>query len=650
MRLLLKVLLRYKHYFPLLGCSLLAVIGFSIASQMEICSLGVVVQTGPDAFVLFGEKRDQRLQRNASISKQQMLERWDEIVKDGEALTAHDANAYIASHQGNATLTKKLANYVSQRIDLSRLQYLALFLICIALLKSVTLFFQKFLSQLVAIRVSCSLRKDYFSALQKLPMEFFHAHDIGNLSNRVVTDSAHISQAINSLMINYIQAPLTTLLALGICISISWKFSLLLCFTFPVLILPIVTIAKKIKVLAKRIQTNQDGFTAVLLDFLSGILTVKVFRTEIFSLSKYSQQNEKIARLEEKSAALALIPRPLLHTIASLFFAFVIVIGLHSFRIPPEELLVFCGLLYLIYEPIKKFADENANIMKGCAAAERFYEIVAHPLLEDTSEGRQHFKGLQQELEFRDVSFCYSQRSEPVLRQLSFSMRKGEALGIVGPTGSGKSTITKLLSRLYEPSQGDILFDSVPIKDLSKDSLREHIGCVLQNPFLFHDTVWNNLACGRQVSEEQIIRALQQAHAYDFVQELPDGIHTMLEESGKNLSGGQQQRLVIARALLKNAPILILDEATSALDAISENYIKDVIGRLKGHCTQIIIAHRLSTLEHVDRVIYLEQGRKIAEGTKEHLLQTCPSFLKMWTLNSVYQKSSSHVSETLISV
>lgn len=634
MKLLLKALLRYKQHLPLLICSFLSIVGLTIASQAEIFSLGVVVNSGPDAFLLFGDSSSQSA-KIPQLSKQQVLERWEEISHNGETISLAEANAYIAcKHKKNEAITKKLGVYISRYIDLSCLHHLALFLVCVALFKSVSLFLQRFLSQLVAIRVSCGLRKDYFSALQKLPMSFFHAHDIGNLSNRVITDSSNIAQAINSLVVNYIQAPLTVLISLMVCISISWKFSLLLCFTFPVLIMPIVIIAKKIKTLAKRIQTNQDRFAAILLDFLSGILTVKVFRTETFAFNKYSQQNDQIARLEEKSSALSLIPRPLLHTIASLFFAFVIIIGLYTFHIPPEELLVFCGLLYLIYEPIKKFADENSNIMRGCAAAERFYEVLSHPLKQNTSVGKVQFHGLQNQIEFRNVSFGYHEEDSYILNNINFSLKKGEAIGIVGPTGSGKSTIAKLLVRLYDVSRGEILLDSIPIQDYSQDSLRDHVACVLQTPFLFYDSVWNNLTCGQSFSEEQVCLALKQAHAYDFVQALPNGIHTVLEESGKNLSGGQQQRLVIARALLKKASILILDEATSALDAISENYIKDVIGSLKGCTTQIIIAHKLSTLEYVDRVIYLEHGQKVAEGTKDQLLETCPSFLKMWELSS----------------
>ena len=634
MKLLLKAVLRHKKHLVLLIFSLLSILGLTITSQAEIFSLGLIAKTGPDTFLLFGKQENNVLVKRKELSKEQLLEQWDHIVGDGDVLSVAQANTYIAKHSGSSqSITKRLSAYLSGCFDLSRLQYLAFFLVVVAILKSTTLFFQRFLAQLIAIRVSCSLRKDYFSALQTLPMTFFHAHDMGNLSSRVIADSSMIALAINSLMVNYIQSPITMALALIVCLSISWKFCACVCVAFPIFILPIIVIAKKIKALAKRIQKNQDHFTAVLLDFLLGILTVKVFRTEQFSFRKYCQKNDEIARLEERSAAYSLIPRPLLHTIAALFFAFVVMIGLYKFHIPPEELIVFCGLLYLIYDPIKKFADENATIMRGCAAAERFYEVLDFSKQQVcVSEQLNEFQGLQHSIQFCNVSFGYSE-DRPVLSDFNLVLKKGEAIGIVGPTGSGKSTIAKLLPRLYEVSQGELLIDSLPIKSYSKNSLRKHIGCVLQHPFLFYDSVWNNLTCGRDFSEEEVIEALKQAHAYEFVCKMPQGVHSFLEESGKNLSGGQQQRLTIARALLHNTSILLLDEATSALDAISENYVKEMVEKLKGRCTQIIIAHKLSTLEHVDRIVYLDQGKKIAEGTKEELLTSCPAFQRMWGLS-----------------
>ena len=293
-----------------------------------------------------------------------------------------------------------------------------------------------------------------------------------------------------------------------------------------------------------------------------------------------------------------------------------------------SELVVFVGLLHLFYEPVKKFADENANIQKGAVAAERMFEVLdIKPQIQDLPSAI-HLKKFEKAIEFENVWFKYDEKW--ILKGLSFNVKKGETVALVGGTGVGKSTIVQLIPRLYDIQKGEILVDSKPIQSYTQKSLREQISFVPQKPFLFYDTVAANIAYGRSFSEEEIIHAAKKAHAHEFINLLPKTYDTMLAETGKNFSGGQQQRLAIARALVKNAPILILDEATSSLDAVSENKIKMAIRELHGEITQILIAHRLSTIEYADRIIYLHEGQKIAEGTKEELLETCPEFRLMW--------------------
>ena len=246
-------------------------------------------------------------------------------------------------------------------------------------------------------------------------------------------------------------------------------------------------------------------------------------------------------------------------------------------------------------------------------------------------------------IEFDHVWFAY--QGEWVLKDVSFNIKKGQTVAIVGPTGAGKSTIVQLLPRLYEVQQGEIRIDGKPLKMYKQKSLREQIAFVSQKPFLFYDTVGANIAFGRNFSREEIEGAARRAYADEFICRLPQKYDTLLAEAGQNLSGGQQQRLAIARALVKNAPILILDEATSALDALSENRIKKAILSLHGEVTQILIAHRLATIEHADKIIYLERGQKIAEGTREELLQTCEEFKLMW--EALYRIETKSMSVTV---
>jgi ABC-type multidrug transport system fused ATPase/permease subunit len=301
-----------------------------------------------------------------------------------------------------------------------------------------------------------------------------------------------------------------------------------------------------------------------------------------------------------------------------------------------SEVFFYCGLLYIFYEPIKKFAEENSHIQRGIAAADRLYEVMAmKPDIADKVDAKT-LTSFQDSIEFDNVSFRYG--DEWILRDLSFTIRKGECVAIVGPTGAGKSTIVQLLPRLYDIEKGEIRIDGVPLADYTQASLRENIAFVPQKPFLFVDTIGNNIAFGRTFPEGQMESAAISAYADEFITRLPKGYDTELVEAGKNLSGGQQQRLAIARALIKQAPILVMDEATSSLDTLSEMHIKQAIDNLRGKMTQVIIAHRLSTIEGADRIIYIEKGRKVAEGTKEELLATCPAFERMW--NSVSANDS----------
>jgi ABC-type multidrug transport system fused ATPase/permease subunit len=337
-----------------------------------------------------------------------------------------------------------------------------------------------------------------------------------------------------------------------------------------------------------------------------------------------------MAVLEGKTAKYGLLTRPILHLMTTLCLAGVVLLGLLSLKLTVSQLIVFCGFLQMSYETIKKFGDENANIQRGVVAAERMFEVLnLKPEIED-HPGATKLTGFQDKIEFEHVWFRYQE--EWILKDVSFTVRKGETVAIVGPTGSGKSTIVQLMPRLYEVQQGQIRIDGKPIDAYTQRSLREQMGFVSQKPFLFSDTIAANIAFGRNFTREEIIEACQKAHAEEFILRLSKSYDSMIAEAGQNLSGGQQQRLAIARALVKGAPILVLDEATSSLDAISENKIRSAIAELHGQITQIIIAHRLGTIEHADRIIYIDRGEKIAEGSKDELLLSCEPFRRMWEL------------------
>lgn len=603
----------------------------TLGSQMEMLSLGVVAKAGPDMFTLFGKEEGGKLESVKALTLEDIKNKWGEISSEGNGvITQADANNYLAKHSA-ITLIHKLSSFLERHFHIySNLAYLALLLVSVAIFKGIALFIFRYFTQVVSIRVSRDLRLRYFSHIQSLPLSFYHEHDIGSLSSRVTGDAGVVANAINSMLINYIQMPFAVITTLMACFWISWELSLLIFFGFPLIIFPITFIAKKIKYVAKQMQRNQENFASVLIDFLSGIMTVKVFAMEAFSYKKYREQNDRMAKLQEKCARYGTAARPILHMVSSLFFALVILVGLYFFHLGPAEILVFCGLLYVLYEPIKKFAEENSQIFQGVAAAERMYEVLNKKSDITDQVDAVEFKEFESLIEFKNVSFRYGE--EWVLRDVNFTVKKGEMVALVGPTGAGKSTIAQLLPRLYDIQQGEISIDGRSIKAYTQNSLRERIAYVSQKPFLFLDTIGENISFGRSFSSKQVQEAARRAHAEEFIDKLPGYYDFKLAESGKNLSGGQQQRVAIARALVKEAPILIMDEATSSLDAMSENKVKEAIAELQGSVTQIIIAHRLSTIAHADKIIYLEGGRKVAEGNKDELLKICPNFKRMWEM------------------
>lgn len=583
MKLLIKAALRTRHHLSLLIVTFLTLFALTIASQLEMFALGMLSNNGTEV----------------TLSK-----------KDTNPL-----NWIVGKIKQNFQFSNNI-------------KALVVVLLCVALFKAIWLFASRYTTQLLSIRVSRDLRQHYFEHIQALPMSFYQEHNIGSLSSRVVGDAGQISTSINSWLTNYLQTPFTILTCLSMCFYLSWQLSLVIFFGVPLIIIPIVLLARRVKRVSRQLQKNQEGFANVLIDFLAGIQTVKIFSMEAFALKKYKEQNNRMAVLEGKTAKYGLLTRPIVHAITTICLASVVLFGLYALGMSISQLIIFCGLLQLIYEPVRKFADENANIQRGVVAAERMFEVLnLKPAIED-KESAVDLLRFNDKIEFDKVWFRYGR--EWILKDMSFTVRKGETLAIVGPTGAGKSTIVQLIPRLFDVQEGQIRIDGRALSDYTQKSLREQIAFVSQKPFLFCDTIAANICYGREFSREKIENAAKRAYADEFISQMPQRYDSLVAEAGQNLSGGQQQRLAIARALVKEAPILILDEATSSLDALSELRIKNAIADLHGQVTQILIAHRLSTIEHADRILFLDKGVKIAEGTKQELLETCEPFRLMW--------------------
>lgn len=609
-------------------------VGFTISTQMEMFALPVLTNTGQNFFRLFAPERKGKLEARDQISWKDVEDRWPEIDAQKKGwITKEEAQGYLAKHPGGGFVSE-LLNWTNTQFQLlTDLKHLFVFLILVALFRAVTMFLNNYSASLVSIRVSRDLRQQYFEHIQLLPMNFYQQYNIGSLTSRVSSDAQVVADSMNQFLIHYVQTPFAVASSLVICFLTSWQLSIIIFIGFPLIVLPVAIYSKHVRRLSRKMQKKQENYTSVLLDFLGGIQTIKIFAMEKFALKKYVEENNDIAHLSAKSAKYSTTSRPLLHFISSLFLGCIMLFGLYFLDMSVSEILFYGGILYLFYEPVKKLAEQTIAIQRGVAAAERVCEILdIEPEIQDEPNAVE-LVDFRESIEFRNVSFKYKENW--VLKEISFKVKKGDSIALVGPTGAGKSTIVQLLPRLYEPQQGEILIDGIRIDKYTQKSLRQNVAYVSQKPFLFQDSVAENIAYGESYTRQEVVDAATRAHADEFIVEMPQGYDTQLAEMGKNLSGGQQQRIAIARALVKKAPILVLDEATSSLDNVSEHRIKQAVLELKSKVTQIIIAHRLSTIEGVDRILYIDNGKKIAEGTKEELLKTCPSFKAMWELMKV---------------
>lgn len=611
-------------YRTILFFSLLFSLAFTISTQLEMFTLGVVTKKGPDFFEVFGSSS-----KADSVTYDQMSQKWEEIGQGKSSIDKQDVAQFMRAQKKEGIVDIGIS-YVKKWLPIDQSVYALAFAIAIvSLVKAATLFGYRFGTKIFTIFIGRDLRERYFTHMQRLPMSFYQEHNIGALSSRVVTDAYVIADGINSSLVNYVQTPFAFISTVALCVAISWQLSCVIFLGLPLLIAPIIFIARRIKRLAKQFQKKQEAFSSVLIEFLRGIQTIKLYAMEAFSLKKYREHNDAMVQLEIRTARYDISSRPVLHAIGMLFLVTTLLVGLWTLQLPLSEVLFFCGLLAAAYEPIKKFAEENGRIQRGIAACERLYSVLdIRPAIED-EEGAFTQIPFARSISFHHVSFGYD-TNVPVLSQVSFEVKKGEFVAIVGPTGGGKSTIVSLLTRLFDVQDGSVTIDDLPLKSFTQKAVRDFFAVVPQRPFLFHDTVRENIRYGQPYTEEEMMQAARQAHAEEFISSLPQGYDTLLAEGGKSLSGGQQQRLAIARALIKKAPVLILDEATSALDAASELHIKSALHELKGIVTQIIIAHRLTTIEHADKIIVIEHGKKVGEGTKEELLVSCPAFQRIW--------------------
>lgn len=467
------------------------------------------------------------------------------------------------------------------------------------------------------------LRIKIFAHIHALPISFFHKTPTGELLARVINDATLIQTAVSRALVGVLKDLLQIFGLLGVIFYLNWKLALMSIIFLPLAFIPVIHFGKKFRQLSTTNQQIVAKVSNILHETITGHRIVKAFGMEKYETGRFSAMVEKLFGVIVKDIRINSLQHPAMELLGGVGVAAVIWYGGHQVidgQSTPGTFIAFLASLIMIYDPIKGVGNINSPVQQGLAAATRVFGLLdIKPEIEDRP-GAISLPPFQKSIDFQNISFNYD-NNVAVLKDLNLHVPAGEVLAIVGPSGGGKTTLVNLVPRFFEVTEGAIIIDGHDLRDVTLKSLRDQLAIVSQQTILFNDTVRNNIAYGdTNRSEEEVIAAAKAAHALDFINGLPDGFDTLIGESGARLSGGQQQRLSIARALLKNAPILILDEATSALDTESEHEVQKALENLMKNRTTLVIAHRLSTIRNADRIIVIDNGRIVEEGTHEDLL------------------------------
>ncbi|CAM3980251.1 lipid A export permease/ATP-binding protein MsbA [Pseudoalteromonas byunsanensis] len=475
----------------------------------------------------------------------------------------------------------------------------------------------------VGSQVVRKLRQQLFEHMLFLPVSFHDQHSNGDMISKITFDTEQVQQAITRALQVMIREGAFVVFLLVVMFDASWQLSSIFLVIIPVVALIVNIVSKRFRKISKNIQDAMGEVTRGSEQMLAGHKVIHGFEGQDKEIGRFAQVNNHNRQQRVKMDATRALSVSVIQILAASAMALILAIIAMPSMIDTITSGTFVALLssmMMMLRPLKQLANVNGELQRGIAAAQSIFEILDTPLENDT--GILELPSCSGEIEVEGVTFCYPTKQEPVIRNLSLHIKPGERVALVGRSGSGKSTLSNLLPRFYDIEIGKILLDGTPIQDYKLKELRRQFSVVSQQVVLFNDTIANNITYGLDspLSEQQLIEVAKQAHVWEFVESLPDGLNTLVGENGVMLSGGQRQRIAIARAIVKNAPILILDEATSALDTESERLIQDALDSLMADKTSIVIAHRLSTIEKSDRIYVLEQGQIVEQGTHQQLL------------------------------
>ena len=531
------------------------------------------------------------------------------------------------SDAGFTLLIKPIINRGFIVRDLVFIHWLPFIIIFVFLFRGIANFLSTYFINQVARNIVMDFRRAIFRHLLCLPAKFYDYYSSGHLLSTIIYDVEQVAQASSDALIIALQASSLVLGLLIVMFLTSWKLTCFFLVITPLIAWVMRICSTRLRNLSTSVQRSVGEVTHIASEVIDAYKIVRLYGGQKYENEKFNHAT----KLNQQRELKAVVTNNVSTTLVQLFIAIPIAIIL--FFATQSESHVSAGsfasivsAMLMMLRPVRRLTMVNSHVQKGIACAESIFKLLDENLEKDT--GVRHLIRVSGAIEFQNVSFTYDNSKKIILNNISFSIKPGQMVAIVGRSGAGKSTLVNLLPRFYDVSAGFIKIDGVSIKDFRLQELRNQFGLVSQHTKLFNDTILDNIAYGQSgnINRRKIIEAARAAHAMEFIEQLPEGLDTMIGENGVRLSGGQRQRIAIARALFKNAPIHILDEATSALDTHSERYIQTALDNLMNRCTTLVVAHRLSTIEKADWIILLEEGRLIERGTHQQLI----------TLNGVY--------------
>lgn len=530
----------------------------------------------------------------------------------------------VVGNSLTAKITKYINDFILQHDKMTALTYSVVIVVVFTILKNLFVYLSLSILNPLRYAVLRTLRNDMFTKVLSLPIGFFTEERKGDLISKMTNDINEIEVSIMNVLESFIREPLTLLVVLTSMVLISPQLTIFLVLFLPVAGIVIGRVGKSLKKPSNLAQEQLGKMLGVIDETLVGMRVVKAFNAERHQHLKFMELNNTLFRIRNQISRRKELGSPLSETLGIIVVCIILWYGGRLIFSGDTSLtgplfIVYIGLFYQIINPLKNLSTALNNVQKGTAALDRIDSLLNAPNNITERPDAKSIKSFEDTIELRDVHFAYGDKK--ILNGINLTIRKGKTVALVGASGAGKSTLVDLVPRFHDVTAGEILIDGQNVRDVKLYDLRRLMGVVSQDPILFNDTIYNNITLGTGgASQQQVEEAARIAHAHNFITNKPDGYQTIVGDRGTRLSGGERQRVTIARAVLKNPPILILDEATSSLDTESERVVQDAINTLMQNRTSIVIAHRLSTVQHADEIIVLDKGRIAEQGTHTELI------------------------------